>query len=159
MIELTIKEAAERLGVSADTVRRHLKSGELEGRREPMGSGYRWIVQLDEDLEPEPQAATGTAVASAEALELADARARIEGLERLIDELAADRDHWREHAHRSQVMAETAQRLAERAQALALPSGGAETGAASNHAGAETQTPSGSRESLLARLSRALRIG
>jgi excisionase family DNA binding protein len=128
MAEVSIKEAADRLGVSADTIRRRLKAGEVEGRRVPMGTAdsklYRWLVQLPDDLEPEPESAA--AAGDTQAIELAEARVRIEGLERLIDEVASDRDHWRDQAKRSQVMAETAQRLAEGAQSLALPAGASE---------------------------------
>jgi len=104
-MEVTIREAADRLGVSVDTVRRRLKAGELTGRQEPQGaSGYRWLVQLPDDALAETPA---TAPPSADAYELADARARIEGLERLIDELAGQRDKlgterndWKDAARR-----------------------------------------------------------
>ncbi len=120
-MEVTIKEAADRLGVSVDTVRRRLKAGDLEGRREPHGkSGYRWLVQLPDDAqaEGETSAAIGAAIGalSADAYELADARARIDGLERLIDELATDRDAWKQQAERAQTLIQQAQSLA-----LALP--------------------------------------
>ena len=89
---VSIKEAAERLGVSVDTVRRRLKAGDLEGTQEPHGkSGYRWLVHLPDDAPGMP---------SAEAYEHADTRARIDGLERLIDELATERDAWKEQAQR-----------------------------------------------------------
>jgi excisionase family DNA binding protein len=102
-MDVSIKEAAERLGVSVDTVRRRLKAGELEGRREPHGkSGYRWLVHLPDDAQ-----ASAPGMPLAEAYELVDARARIEGLERLIDELAShrdkletERDDWKEAARR-----------------------------------------------------------
>ena len=111
-MDVSIKEAAERLGVSVDTVRRRLKAGELEGRREPHGkSGYRWLVQLPDDAQ-----ASAPGMPLAEAYELADARARIEGLERLIDELATDRDAWKQQAERAQTLIQQAQSLA-----LALP--------------------------------------
>ena len=104
-MEVTIREAADRLGVSVDTVRRRLKAGELEGRQEPHGaSGYRWLVQLPDDAPAETPA---PAPPSADAYELADARTRIEGLERLIDELAGqrdklgiERDDWKDAARR-----------------------------------------------------------
>lgn len=155
MAELTIKEAAAALGVSQDTIRRRLKAGEIEGRKEEMGSGYRWVVTVPDDLEPEPAGAGG------QELELASARARIEGLERLIEELSSDRDHWRDQAKRSQVMAETAQRLAEGAQALALPAGASEEAqhgpqrpATMPEASAGTETPQRPAESFTERLRR-----
>lgn len=70
-MELTIRGTAERLGISADMIRRRLKAGELDGRQEPQGKqGYRWIVQLPEDAQDTP---------TAEAYELADACVRIVG--------------------------------------------------------------------------------
>ncbi len=109
-MEFSIRDAAERLGVSSDTIRRRLKAGELEGRQEPQGkSGYRWIVQLPEDAQDTPTA-VGTAapgMPTPMAYELADSRARIEGLERLIDEIASqrekleqERDDWKDAAKR-----------------------------------------------------------
>ena len=102
-MDVSIKEAAEHLGVSVDTVRRRLKAGELEGRQEPHGkSGYRWLVHL-----PDAAKADAPGMPPAEAYALAEARARIDGLERLIDELAShrdkletERDDWKEAARR-----------------------------------------------------------
>ncbi|HEV2126115.1 MAG TPA: hypothetical protein VGW38_25450 [Chloroflexota bacterium] len=85
-------------------------------------------MQLPEDAQAAPGGHADT-----QALELERLRAEVSGLGRLVEEISSDRDHWREHAHRSQVMAETAQRLAERAQTLALPSGGDESGVRSHH--------------------------
>ncbi len=130
-MEFTIREAADRLGVSADTVRRRLKVGELEGRQEPQGkSGYRWIVQLPDDAQDTPTAAATTApgMRSAEAYELADARARIEGLERLIDEIASqrdklerERDDWKDAAQREGEASRELRHLLKQSQDLALP--------------------------------------
>ncbi|HEV2121200.1 MAG TPA: excisionase family DNA-binding protein [Chloroflexota bacterium] len=166
MAELTIKEAADRLGVSADTIRRRLKAGEIEGRREPMGSGYRWLVQLPEDAHAAAGGHAGThtgpetpADLSAAALELERLRAEVAGLERLVEEVSSDRDAWQEQARRSQVMAETAQRLAERAQALALPAGSPEPAATSEHTNAGTETPQGRAEGLWGALRRLVRGG
>lgn len=47
-------EAADRLGVSVDTVRRRVKSGQLIGRKEPTASGFRWLIELPD---PDPSAA------------------------------------------------------------------------------------------------------
>ncbi len=130
-MELTIRDAAERLGVSSDTIRRRLKAGELAGRQEPQGTqGYRWLVQLPAD----PPAAT-PAVASgapgmptAAAYELADARARIEGLARLIDEIASqreklerERDDWKDAAQREGEASRELRHLLKQSQDLALP--------------------------------------
>jgi len=120
-MDVTIKEAADRLGVSVDTVRRRLKAGELEGRQEPQGAnGYRWLVQLPDDA---PAETSATVPPSADAYELADARARIEGLERLIDELAGqrdkletERDDWKDAARRESEAARELRHLLAGAQ-------------------------------------------
>jgi excisionase family DNA binding protein len=130
-MELTIRDAAERLGVSSDTIRRRLKAGELEGRQEPQGKqGYRWIVQLPEDAQDTPTAVATAApgMPTAEAYELADARARIEGLERLIDEIGSqreklerERDDWKEAAQREGEASRELRHLLKQSQDLALP--------------------------------------
>jgi phenylpropionate dioxygenase-like ring-hydroxylating dioxygenase large terminal subunit len=43
---MPIAEAAVRLGVSQDAIRRRLKGGQLEGKRELMPQGFRWLVLL-----------------------------------------------------------------------------------------------------------------
>jgi len=44
-----ISEAAQRLRLSQDAVRRRLKGGQLQARREVMPQGFRWLVLLAED--------------------------------------------------------------------------------------------------------------
>lgn len=44
MKELTLKEAAELLNCSEQTVRRRIKSGQLRARREVINSGIRWMI-------------------------------------------------------------------------------------------------------------------
>lgn|GEM_PF-1897898 len=46
---VSIKEAAERLGVSQDTIRRRLKHGELVGEREKTPQGFVWRVELSQE--------------------------------------------------------------------------------------------------------------
>ncbi len=155
-----IKAAAERLGVSQDTIRRRIKAGEIEAQQEPMGSVFRWLVEVPEEAQASPADDREPGAAAADALELAALRGRVEGLERLLLEVSDDRDAWRDQARRSHVMAETAQRLAEGAQALALPSGEPESGTMGpGDASADAPTPSGPRESLRARIRRLWRGG
>lgn len=62
-MELTIKEAADRLGVSEDMIQHRLKAGELADRQESQGkSGYRWMVQLPEDSSATPTAVVAVAL-------------------------------------------------------------------------------------------------
>ena len=42
-------EAATRLGVSPDTIRRRIRNGELKAKQEPTPQGYTWKVQLPVD--------------------------------------------------------------------------------------------------------------
>ncbi len=46
---LSMKQAAERLGASVDTIRRRLKKGELVGEKEPTPQGYEWRIVLPVD--------------------------------------------------------------------------------------------------------------
>jgi DNA-directed RNA polymerase specialized sigma24 family protein len=51
---VTVPEAARRLGVTEDTVKRRLRKGELQGERKARPQGYTWTVELpDEDAETE----------------------------------------------------------------------------------------------------------
>lgn len=54
----SVSDAAQALGVSVDTVRRRMKRGELDARREQTPQGFRWLVRLP-DQEP-PQNAPGS---------------------------------------------------------------------------------------------------
>jgi len=118
-----IKEAAERLGVSADTIKRRMKVGELVGHQKPTAQGFIWLVEVparseEEAAEIEPPAGA--------LLELAIMRERLAGLERLLEErasrlteleasLAAERDaaaSEREASAQLRVLLQQAQTLA-----------------------------------------------
>ena len=45
-MNVDIHEAAARLGVSESAVRRRLRVGTLEGRRERISSGFKWVCVL-----------------------------------------------------------------------------------------------------------------
>ena len=45
-MEVDIREAAVRLGVTESAVRRRLGAGTLEGRQERIASGYKWVCVL-----------------------------------------------------------------------------------------------------------------
>ncbi len=88
-----IKEAAERLGVSADTIKRRVKAGELVGHQKTTAQGFRWLVEVparseEEDREREPPAGA--------LLELAILRERLAGMERLLEERAERVDELEE---------------------------------------------------------------
>ena len=43
---VSLPEAAQRLGVSVDTVKRRLRRGELKGRQDPRPQGYTWLIEM-----------------------------------------------------------------------------------------------------------------
>jgi len=49
-----IAEAAHRLGISQDTVRRRLNNGELPGQRQKHAGGFKWNVELPEEDDQAP---------------------------------------------------------------------------------------------------------
>ncbi len=119
---ISIKEASERYGVSADTIRRRLKRGEIIGRKESTAQGFVWQIEVASDHEESEQPPAGIAE---DALELVRLRERVAGLELLTTELSEDRNAWREQAARSEESARELRILVQQAQALAqaLPAG------------------------------------
>lgn len=56
---VSMRDAAEAMGCSVDTVRRRIKRGDLPARKETTPQGWRWLVQV-------PQTATQKALESPE---------------------------------------------------------------------------------------------
>lgn len=51
---VTVPEAARRLGLTEDTVKRRLRKGELQGERRSRPQGYTWMVELlEEEVDPD----------------------------------------------------------------------------------------------------------
>ncbi len=51
MAKVSIAEAAHRLGISQDTVRKRLRVGELSGTQVRAPGGFRWmVVELPDDV-------------------------------------------------------------------------------------------------------------
>jgi hypothetical protein len=50
LAEVTVLEAARCLGISPDTVRRRISTGELKARKEINGKNFTWWVELSDDL-------------------------------------------------------------------------------------------------------------
>src|SRR5918992_3522033 len=48
---VTMTEAARRLGVSTDTIKRRLRRGELKGRKQPRPQGFTWLIELEAKVE------------------------------------------------------------------------------------------------------------
>jgi len=128
-----IRDAAARLGVSPDTIRRRIKAGDLTGERVPTPQGHRWVVALPVTLDvpaapdqgkpatiadPAKTQPGGEVAPGADVAELATLRERVAGLERLGAELATDRDAWRERAGQDADAARELRILLGRAQEL-----------------------------------------
>ena len=60
MAEVTIKEAASRLGVTEVTIRRRIRSGDVHAHQQSRPQGFTWVVELP-DEEEQPVAAVGHA--------------------------------------------------------------------------------------------------
>ncbi len=52
MERVSISEAAIRLGVTQDTIRRRIRKGELTASQEPRPQGYVWFVDVPEEELP-----------------------------------------------------------------------------------------------------------
>jgi len=50
--KVSVGEAARRLGVSTDTIRRRIGKGELLAHREPTPQGFRWEIELEPNNQP-----------------------------------------------------------------------------------------------------------
>ncbi len=113
---VSIIEAAERLGVSVDTIRRRMKKGELVGEKEPTPQGYEWriILPREESDVTEPQGEPASVSHQGDAIKLELLRER-------IDELKQERDDWKEQAQRSGEAERELRILLRGAQELALP--------------------------------------
>lgn len=98
---LTLKQVAERLGVSAKTARRMVTRGDFPGAHQapmPGGKGTQWVVPVASLLphERERDQAHASAPASVTAQEVDDLRAQVTRLE---SELALSRALAEERAH------------------------------------------------------------
>jgi excisionase family DNA binding protein len=68
MVWVSKEEAARLLGVSIDTVERKLKRGELNSKQDPRPRGWRWVVEIPQDVATaETSAAPATNPANAPA--------------------------------------------------------------------------------------------
>ncbi len=81
MERVAIAEAARRLGVSADTVKRRLRSGELRGHKQPGRGGFSWLIEMDESS---PSNSVGNAPANAPANDV-----EVQALRELVETLRA----------------------------------------------------------------------
>ena len=68
MQELSIADAAKRLGTSVDTIRRRISKGELKARKVTSPHGEMYMVEIPDDAPPEPQSPPPDNSAEVEAL-------------------------------------------------------------------------------------------
>ena len=50
IMQVTIQDAAHKLGLAESTVKRRLRNGELEYHQVPSPQGFTWLVELPDDL-------------------------------------------------------------------------------------------------------------
>lgn len=118
-----LAEVAVAMGISIDTIRRRMKRGEIETRREQTPQGFRWLAPLPDTIERKTSpAAPGSPQSDNSALHDLEIiqRERDELIETLRHELALrNRDISRLH----EVIASQAAALQHQAPALAAQSG------------------------------------
>ena len=70
MAGISIREAAQLQGVAQDTIRRRIRRGELKAHQEPTPQGFRWLVELEEEVaQAEPTPTQGQGIGDAQARE------------------------------------------------------------------------------------------
>ena len=109
---LTVADAAERLGITKEAVRKRISRGTLRSDKDPEGTVWAYI--------PPSGTASGTA---SEAIGRDDL---VELLRAQLEDLRTDRDAWRDQARRSDYMASAAmdrtRELESRIRELEAPS-------------------------------------
>ncbi len=115
-----IREAAARIGVSADTIRRRLKSGELAGQKERTPQGFTWLVEVPFTIEPPPRPDASPEPSPAPAADLAPDQptapaAEVRRLEQLVEVLQTELEARRREVEQLHIV------LSQQARALALP--------------------------------------
>lgn len=95
---VTLAEAAHRLGVSVDTVRRRLQKGELKGEQQARPQGFIWLIEMPDET---GQRSSSTAECQGEEQDgslagLAACKAEIRRLETMVvalqDRISAQQD-------------------------------------------------------------------
>ena len=128
---LPIRQAANQLGISVDTVRRRIQRNDIASRREQTPQGYRWLVRVEQKpapvaLKTGDRAETGgnDAPGSSETGEIAvhDASARTDSRDVLIETLRVELDRRaREVAELHAAIAAQARAIEATATRTALP--------------------------------------
>jgi len=84
-MEVTIAEAATRLKVSQDTIRRRIRSHQVTARQMHRPQGYIWLVEVSQDTPPPPPTQENITEDSNNLLELL--REQLQEKDRQISEL------------------------------------------------------------------------
>jgi len=92
MASVGIAEAARMLGLSQDTVRKRVRSGELPGKKVDAPGGFRWMVELEDREsagidEPRLTGASSDVLVDLLTAQVQDLRDQLEARTREISEL------------------------------------------------------------------------
>jgi IS30 family transposase len=111
---MNVAEAAQRLGVSTDTIKRRLKRGELQGQRQDTPQGFIWLVAIPKS----PDKVNGAVDSSSDAMAteshttasaMADAMAKeVRRLEEMVEMLQKELDHRAQEMERMQILLQQA---------------------------------------------------
>lgn len=139
MAKLSIKDAAERLGVSEITVRRRLHHRELEGEQEETPQGFRWLVIFPDSVEDDDATEQADSSAPDQSITLTvdhelltELRGQVAYLKQEVEdrkhEHSRDRDDWRGELERLHTLmaqqGQTLQALTRTVETMeALPAG------------------------------------
>ena len=104
-MELTIAQAAQRLGVSMDTIRRRISNNELKARKVPSSHGEMYIVELPDDTPEAPQSRESKSESSAE----------VETLRKMVGILETELEARRREVQELHVLLQQAQATASAA--------------------------------------------
>jgi len=92
-----VGEAARRLGVSVDTVKRRLRSGELQGQKQAGRGGFSWLIEVDGESLSNKKNATASATVDAPANASAN-DGEIQALRELVETLRAQVENQQKQA-------------------------------------------------------------
>ena len=90
MARLTIAQAADTLGIAQSTIRKRLRSGDLQGQKVKGAGGFRWEVFVADDptVKSDTDATDGGALVQILRDELAEKNRQISELHRLLAQTA-----------------------------------------------------------------------
>jgi hypothetical protein len=109
---LTMAEAAHRLGVSVDTVKRRIQKGELKGHQQPRPQGFVWLIEMPEESnQPGSDPANTPVHTTVSAGELRRLEEMVQFLKAELAARDAQVESWKQEAeaHREQLQAKDRQ--------------------------------------------------